>query len=252
MTKRFAIYWAPRPGEKLAAFGAEWLGRDAETGIDMPQPPLPEIARLTAEPRRYGFHGTLKPPFALAQGCSEGELLEAVAALASDIDAFELPRLHLAAIGRFLALIPTVAPIPHSRERGNPPPSWIPAFAGVTDKGNDDPLNALAARCVMELDSFRRPATEAELERRRRGLTARQEALLQRWGYPYVLEEFRFHLTLTGPLAPEERAAIEPALAPLAAPHCEAPVPIRDLVVFVEPAPGAPLTVRGRFPLRRS
>ena len=34
------------------------------------------------------------------------------------------------------------------------------------------------------------------------GLTDRQEALLTQWGYPYVMEEFRFHITLTGALDP--------------------------------------------------
>ena len=51
---------------------------------------------------------------------------------------------------------------------------------------------------------FARPPGAAELERRRKaGLSAAQEKMLLRWGYPYVLDEFRFHLTLTGRLQPE-------------------------------------------------
>ena len=62
----------------------------------------------------------------------------------------------------------------------------------------------MAGACVRDLDEFRAPAGEAELARRRKaGLSARQEALLTQWGYPYVFEEFRFHLTLSGRL-PEE------------------------------------------------
>jgi putative phosphonate metabolism protein len=223
VTPRFAIYWAPRPGSPLAAFGAAWLGRDAEDGRAAPQPAVPDIARMTAEPRRYGFHATLKPPFALAEGCVEAALLDAVAALARMIDAFDLPPLRLEAIGRFLALVPG-APVPQ--------------------------LERLAAACVARLDHFRAPPSPDEFVRRRRArLTPAQDTLLQRWGYPYVFEEFRFHLTLTGLLTPEERAAVEPALARAAAPHCETPVRVEDLAVFVEEG-GAPFRVRARFPLR--
>jgi putative phosphonate metabolism protein len=221
---RFAIYWAPRPGSPLAAFGAEWLGRDAEDGRAMPQPAVPDIARMTAEPRRYGFHATLKPPFALAEGCDEAALLDAVASLAITIDVLALPPLQLDAIGRFLALVPS-APAPD--------------------------VERLAASCVARLDRFRAPLSPDELARRRQArLTPAQDALLQRWGYPYVFEEYRFHLTLTGPLTPEERAAIEPVLVRRTAPLYVAPVRVEDLVVFVEEGAGAPFRVRARFPLR--
>jgi putative phosphonate metabolism protein len=218
---RYAIYWAPRGGGSLARFGASWLGRDAATGTAVPQPDLPGIAEITAEPRRYGFHATLKPPFALAGGPEE-DLLGAVAGLAATTPTVDAPPLRLAAIGGFLALVTASAA-----------------------------LDALAATCVTALDRWRAPPAPAELDRRRAGrLTARQEALMTRWGYPYVLEEFRFHMTLTRRLLAEERARLEPALAPLVAPFATAPQHLGDIAVFAEAAPGAPFTERARFPLR--
>ncbi len=225
---RYAIYFAPAPDEGLARFGAAWLGRDAERGVELDQPHLdsvePEILRrLTAEPRRYGFHATLKPPFALATGYSEAELLAAVERFAAEQPAFDLPAIQLAAIGRFLALIPSQA---------------------------SAPLQALADNCVRDFDVFRAPPMNGELARRKaNGLTARQEDMLRRWGYPYVFEEWRFHMTLTGKLSPEERAAVEPALQSLVAPLLSQTSRVGALAVFAEAAPGAPFTVRARFPL---
>src|SRR5262249_48288739 len=151
-----------------------------------------ELAELTAEPRRYGFHGTLKPPFALAAGATEAALLDAAGKFALSQSAFNLPGLHLVSISGFLALVPT--------ERS-------------------EALHALADTTVQHFDVLRAPASPEELARRRRArLSPRQEALLERWGYPYVMEEFRFHLTLTRRLSAEERARIEPPLLALTAP----------------------------------
>lgn len=225
---RYAIYFAPGPDDDLARFGAAWLGRDAEHGVDIDQPSIvsvePEILRrLTEEPRRYGFHATLKPPFGLATGRGEAELLAAVESFAASQCAFDLPPLQLAALSRFLALVPSQ-------------PSA--------------PLHALADNCVRDLDAFREPPTTAELVRRKaNGLTARQGDMLRRWGYPYVFAEYRFHMTLTGKLSPEERAAVEPALQSLVTPVLAQTCRVSQLAVFAEATPGAPFTVRARFAL---
>jgi hypothetical protein len=125
-------------------------------------------------PRKYGFHGTLKPPFRLAEGTDAAGLHEAVSLMAANCVPAQSDGLALTALGRFLALTPV---------------------------GDVSGIARVAATCVEALDAFRAPPGEAELERRRKArLSERQEALLQRWGYPYVMEEFRFHLTLTGRL----------------------------------------------------
>ncbi len=174
---RFAIYYLPPEGA-LADFGAGWLGWDCVAGRDSIPPHAPGLDDVTMTPRKYGFHGTLKPPFRLAEGTDAAGLRQAVAQMAQVCPAAQSDALTLTALGRFLALTPV---------------------------GDTSGIARVAATCVEALDVFRAPPDEAELERRRKArLSDRQEALLQRWGYPYVMEEFRFHMTLTGRLSVEE------------------------------------------------
>lgn len=219
---RYSIFYAPGAGSDLARFGADWLGWDAETGHETAHPEIQgvDVAAATSTPCKYGFHGTLKPPFRLARGTDRLGLEQAVAELAGKTPTFTMPVLELRRLGRFLALVPS-APSPA--------------------------LSSLAAACVQELDNFRAPADEAELTRRRKaGLTATQEVNLQRWGYPYVLDEFRFHLTLTGALSdPEE---IETALGPLVAPFTNDPMAVDQICLFGEATDGRFRILR-RFPL---
>ena len=218
---RYAIYYAPRPEEDLARFGECWL--NADPALRTPAFSIAELREITAEPRRYGFHGTLKSPFALAEGTTERELANAVASFARQQPSFVIPSLTLAFVGTFIALIP--------EER-------VPA------------LDSLAADCVRFFDRFREPPPESELARRRRaGLTPRQEEMLTRWGYPHVFEEFRFHLTLTGKLNDEMRTAVMEMLMPLTAHFWRVPVPVRDLTIFIEDSAGAPFRVLARYPL---
>ena len=102
--RRYAIYYAPEPGSELAAFGAQWLGRDPETGATIEQPVLlgvrPErLAEITAAPRLYGFHGTLKAPMHLARGRDPDALRRLVRDLAGRHRPFEID-LVLASIVR--------------------------------------------------------------------------------------------------------------------------------------------------------
>ena len=174
---RYAFYYAPRSEEGLAVAASQWLGRNAETGLSRPIKPASaftaeRLAEITADPRLYGFHGTLKAPIVLADGVTERDLLEAAGNFAVGRRSVIVPSMTLTCMSGFMALVPSQP----SAE-----------------------LQDLADSCVIEFDEFRQPADEAELARRRAaGLSPRQEELLTRWGYPYVLEEWRFHLTLTG------------------------------------------------------
>lgn len=218
--RRYGVYYAPPAGSDLARFGASWLGWDAETGEDVAHPEAPvDVAAITATPRKYGFHGTLKPPF--VPNADIGALMDAVEEVASAHAPFQTAPIKLTQIGPFLAM---------------------------TLSTPSDELAALAAACVADLDPFRTPPSAAELTKRRAaGLTDSQEALLQRWGYPYVMEEFRFHLTLSGALSDEDAAAAKAALTPLVAP-LEAPLTVRELTLFGEAEDGRFHIVR-RFPL---
>lgn len=210
--KRYAVYFTPPPGP-LAAFGAGWFGWDGargETARNAAPPglPLPRDA-ITETPRRYGLHATVKPPFRLAKGKTPEDLQAALHSFCADTGPVTLSGLELAQLGRFLALVPD---------------------------GPAAPLGALAAGAVETLDSFRAPPDSTELARRRAaGLTPAQDALLHRWGYPYVMEEFRFHITLTGPIPdPAERDKVAMALAPLFEPLIESPFRIDDVCLFGE------------------
>ncbi|MGR3760361.1 DUF1045 domain-containing protein [Roseobacteraceae bacterium NS-SX3] len=212
--RRYAIYYVPPAEEAWADFGTRWLGWDAERGAPAQHPSVPglDVAALTRTPRKYGLHATLKPPMRLAPGQTEDALHEACAALAARQPPLALDGLQLARLGRFLALRPA---------------------------GDETALNALAAACVTELDAFRAPASAAELERRRAaGLSPVHEANLLAWGYPYVLDAFRFHITLTGKLSKAELLAVEAALAEHLLPLLPGPLVIRDLALAGEDADG--------------
>ena len=188
--ERYAVY--ALPDGALGAAGAAWLGWDARAGRAVAQPEVPGLPRpaaeLTERARRYGFHATIKPPFRLAEGTTAQGLADALERLCVQMPPIPLAGLELAALGRFLALVP---------------------------EGDQTALNGLAAMVVDTLDAFRSAPTEAELDKRRKaGLSRRQEAALLRWGYPYVMEDFRFHMTLTGKLP---KAQVAPVMAALRA-----------------------------------
>ncbi len=215
MFRRYAIFHTPPPG-RLADFGAAWLGWDAAAGRSASHPavaglPRP-VAEITATPRRYGFHATMKPPFAVAQGTTPEELGRAFADFCARHGPVATDGLTLTDAGGFVALTPL---------------------------GDTAALDALAAAVVRDLDAFRAPpAPEALARRRAAGLDPVQERMLQRWGYPYVVEAFRFHMTLSGPVTPAEAEQIRAALGPLLAGLVPAPYPIDALSLLGEDAAG--------------
>jgi putative phosphonate metabolism protein len=226
---RYAIYFAPPDQSALWRFGSAVLGYDAATGTDVPHVPLQAIGAaewpaLCAEPRTYGFHATLKAPFRLAPGMSAADLLDAVEDMALRQPPVILEGLAVTTIGSFVALTPI---------------------------GDVQELNALALRVTSELDVLRAPLTDAEMQKRlRTPLSERQRLHLDRFGYPYVDDDFRFHMTLSGSL-PRER--VGPVAAALRAAYAEAvptePVDIDALTVFEQPEPGARFRIAERIPL---
>jgi putative phosphonate metabolism protein len=222
---RCAIYFAPAPGSDLEAFGCAWLGRGLDGG-DLPQPLVAGIAparlkEITRSPRHYGFHGTLKAPFALADGTSPDTLDAACEAFARAHAAFEVT-LRPGSLGGFLALLPV--------ERS-------PA------------LDQLAADCVLAFEPHRAALSDGEIARRRAAdLTARQDAQLVRYGYPYVLDDFRFHMTLTERLPAPEHDDVLAILRERAASVCAKPLTIDAISVFEQPDRDAPFTLRRRHP----
>ena len=236
MTPRVALYAVPGTGagdpagELLRQRAESWLGRAADGSPVAPAAPegwrRDEVDAVTVDARRYGVHGTLKAPFRLAPGCTLEQLEDEVAALTAGRPAVSVPALTLTVLDGFFALVP-----------GGPVPG----------------LDALAAALVTDLDAHRAPPTDAETARRSAApLSARQRELLAAWGYPYVLDEFRFHLTLTDRVAPEQRPRLEQALTSWFAGCLGRPVALDAVAVCTEAAPGAPFRLRSLHPLRRT
>jgi hypothetical protein len=111
-------------------------------------------------------------------------------------------------------------------------------------------LQTLAAACVSEFDCFRAPESVSDKARRTKGLDERQRAHLDNWGYPYVMDQWRFHMTLTNALHDSQMGILENFLNDWFAPVLAEPVWVQDLCVYVEPEPGSNFSVAGRFPLK--
>lgn len=204
--KRFAIYYLPED-PALAHFGARWLGWDVATAMATDQFDVDGIAEITQTPRKYGFHGTLKPPFYLSDGSNYNDFSKAASAFAKATPPVVVDAMKPDRIGNFLALTPV---------------------------GDTSALADFAFDIVQQFDPFRAPATEAEFARRRAaGLTKRQDELLMMWGYPYVADEFRFHLTLTGKLKDADIARASQALDQLL-PPLPKPFVIRSISIAGE------------------
>lgn len=218
---RYAAYFAPAPDSAWWEAGSRWLGRCALRRELLPQPRVPGLApgeqlRLTAAPRRYGWHATLRAPFALTSGVDLLALRTGLRTICQDLHPFDIPPLQVVQLGNFLALVP-----------------------GDGDVVAD--IDAVARACVIGLQPYAAPPGADELARRRAdGLSLEEDALLTRWGYPYVMQRFRFHLSLTGPLRETPTSAAH-ALRDAAMELFGALGPCRfeSVALFAQPADGA-------------
>lgn len=214
--RRYAVYAVPGADDsdvaeavRLRGAVEKWYVRD-------------ELQDLTTDARRYGFHATLRAPMRLAPGRTEAELCAAA-------DAF--------AAGRSPVVISC------------PRPAAMDGFRALLPGGDQDGLDALAAAALRAFEDFRAPLNEADVRRRRpERLTPSQRELLERWGYPYVLEEFRFHFTLTDPVPVERTAEVDAALEEHFADVAGVDVPLTAIVISVESVPGGPFEILSVHP----
>ena len=218
MARRYAIYFAPAVADPLWKRAAHWLGRDAATGQSLAEPmgqfSREQLDAFTQSARRYGFHATLKAPMALYPDQNEAGLLQALTAFGAAHGPVPLGFLQLQMHHGFLALMP-------------PQPN--------------DALQDLAAHVVENFEPFRAPLSVKDRARRAAaGLTPRQEELLDGYGYPYVFEEFQFHMTLTDRLDEADQAPVLAAAQSWFSPALAASVVLDRLSLFVEPQPGEP------------
>jgi hypothetical protein len=209
------LYYAPAADDPLWARGCTWLGSDPETGVEIPQPAVDGLAAQVSEPRRYGFHATLKPPMRL-EGTLD-QFLHDVRRFCRELEPFAMPRLDVTLLGRFIALCPT---------------------STATE------LHALADACVASLDAHRRPEDAAAQARRAAGRSESQRHNITRWGYPFVMEDWRFHMTLSNPTADERliEAARHHFSEALALPRR-----VANIAVFAEHVAGEPFRLLERI-----
>lgn len=212
--QRYAVYYAPREGG-FAYRANEWLGTEPGNPRDLPQPVLAGIGDphgITVDPRRYGFHGTLRAPFRPKAGVDEAAILDTVSDLAARLQPVVCTGLRIEVLDGFVALTPL---------------------------GCEAALLEFGAAVVEATDPLRAALTEAEIARRRpECLSQRQRDLLDRWGYPFVMDEFQFHLTLTDRLAQTEASRVAAALADYFEPVLPKPFVIEDLCLFGEDQAG--------------
>jgi hypothetical protein len=226
---RIALYYAPPASSAWWRAGCEWLGRDAETGrlIEAPLEPSitalgQSVAALTGSPRQYGWHATLVAPFHTAEGVTPQQVLSVAREWASHITPFSAA-LCPAEMGRFVAL-------------------------RAAQPEDDEAIRRIAASALHAVASLRaRPSAEDARRRLASGLSERQQTLLHEWGYPYVLDEYRFHMTLSDALdSASARAAIVSLWQTRAA--ALGALPFHGAALFVQPRPGAPFTLWQRLP----
>jgi hypothetical protein len=222
---RYAIYFVPPPSSRLYRYGSAILGYDCYTGNDVAFPDsfgggAVNWNELATAPRRYGFHATLKAPFFLAPSCTEQQLVKALqnfAGLGHAVHGF-VPALR--ELEDFIALVP---------------------------QQPEASLNALAASCTTIFDAYRAPMSPRERARRLASdLSQAQIQNLDRWGYPYVLAEFRFHMTLTGAVPPRRKQVVLAALRDgLHHMKVEPSITIERLALMKQETPDAPFRVLG-------
>ncbi|PDT35861.1 MULTISPECIES: DUF1045 domain-containing protein [Sinorhizobium] len=224
-TPRYAIYYTPAREHPLTGAASAWLGHDPFGRTDVTGAARSEAdALLTSEPRRYGFHATLKAPFRLREGASVDELEWALSSFASSRPPCPIGSLKIDLLGGFFALAPATP---------------IPALRGF------------AAQIVEEFDRFRAPMNSPELQRRlQRPLDEVETSHLVQWGYPYVLDRFSFHMTLTDRVPEEGRARTRARLEKVFQPHLSEDFRIDTLSLFVQEDCGGNFVVRSQFALK--
>lgn len=228
---RHAAYFAPAEHSPLAQLGAQWLGRCAQSRRAMRQPEFPTISpetlrACTAAAARYGWHATMKAPFALKPGAEMDAVPKAFSSLAQSKKALTLPPLTLRHMGDYLALVPDAS------------------FSA---------LQELAFDCVRALHPLAAPLSDQQLvQRRLTPLTASQDAMLLQWGYPFVGDEFQWHMTLTGSLkglTDGQLKALQEAAVQWFGPVLNQALELDAISWFVEPMAGGDLYEAQRFAL---
>ncbi|SHN61465.1 DUF1045 domain-containing protein, partial [Desulfovibrio litoralis] len=194
MPKRYALYFVPQQKTLLSALANGLLGRDIFSNTSVPFHCFKEISQqeleiATEEPRKYGLHATLKAPFYLKDNMTEQGLCLALEEFSKKQSSVYCPKLNLKNIDNFLGL--------------------TPAVLTKSEINAQEEISCFAFNIVKEFDKFRAELSEADLIRRKKQLLSlKQLEYLERFGYPFVADEYRFHLTLTSRILDTEKNKI--------------------------------------------
>ncbi len=225
---RYAIYFTPQPGTALASFGRSWFGRanDGATLQAFSDSGFAGtgFAKIPSAPGRYtGLHALFRAPFALRDGVGVDALKSRLISFAAGRKSAETGPLTLAREGRFLVLRP-VEPTPM--------------------------LEWLAAQCVAAFEDFAAPPSDVERTAHASpNLTDYQRLLLESFGDPFVLSEYRFYITLTGPLDKTHLERVAQALWPVLEEICNSGVTVDGLSLFGDSGGRSPMRLIGRYHL---
>lgn len=251
MAVRYAVYFAPNPldtgstSAELHKVMVSLLGRDALTGeavpLCVPQGFTEEEWRgVVKTPAHYGLHATLKAPFELVRAGIRATLMRYVAEIASHFVPFSLPKMQLAWIPDHSAVksVGNREIVDGEIERG--------FFALVPEKPSSL-LPFLERACVMDLDTFRAPLSSEDIARRHLN-TERERNYLAMWGYHRVLEDFCFHITLTGSIANMAlRDRVQDVLEKALVNVIERPLTFDSIVLFRQQRRTLPFVAVQRF-----
>ena len=211
--KRYAIYYIPS-NDLLYKLGSSWLGWDTVLRQPVSQPEISNninIEKITETPRKYGLHATIKAPFRLADGVSVSELERQLRNLCLSLKPIEFS-LEVSELNGFFALTPTV---------------------------KNTELRKLHSKVVRELDYFRaQPTKEEIIKRRENQLTSEQDQNLIKWGYPYIFEDFYFHITLTGKIPEDYRNKVKDEIENFFQPVLQQKINLSELALVGEAKDG--------------
>ncbi len=180
--KRVAIYFLPKKNSSLENFGKNLLGRDINKKkkisltrrqkyfINRGFTYFDELKNYCEQPAKYGFHATLKAPFRLKRNVKTKNFYDVISHIATQHSRFKIKGLKIV---------------------------YSKKFTFITSRKPNKLLINLENDLVKHLDTFRAELNKTEIKKRiPDSLTFKQNKYLKEWGYPFVFDQFKFHMTL--------------------------------------------------------
>lgn len=187
---RHAIFFAPADDSPLGIYGATVLRRRATDPGEWTNPQIPvnfdntAVWRACVEtPARYGFHATLQAPFELHPAYTYQTLLDELEVFCSQQQPLLLTELAPRRTRRFDALAFDTQPLE---------------------------VKEFASTCVQRFNKYCAPLHPQDIVRRqKKALSPTQLSNLEQYGYPYIFDDFNFHMTLSGTMPDDDNGHLQ-------------------------------------------